>query len=225
MTRPVSELQDIIGYTFKDFALLDEALTHSSTKKKENYERLEFLGDRVLGLVIAELLYKRFPDETEGDLARRQASLVQGATVAGLSARIALADFIVLSESERESGGAKKENILADAYESLIGAIYLDGGLEPCRKLISSQWHEVLDKMIRPPQHPKTQVQEWVQGRGLPLPVYEIKEQTGPDHAPVFKVRIQVEGFEPLSAQGRSRQEAEKEAARKFIKHHVRTNS
>ncbi len=222
MTRAVSELQNLIGYTFKDSELLREALTHSSVKKKENYERLEFLGDRVLGLVIAELLYKRFPQESEGDLARRLASLVQGATVAMLAGQIFLADFIVLSDSERDSGGAEKENILADVFEALIGAVYLDGGLPPCRDLITRQWSGVLDRMIRPPQHPKTQVQEWAQGRALPLPAYEVLEQSGPDHAPVFEVEIRVEGFKPLRAQGRTRQEAEKEAANKFIEKHIK---
>lgn len=222
MTRAVSELQNLIGYTFKDSELLREALTHSSVKKKENYERLEFLGDRVLGLVIAELLYKRFPQESEGDLARRLASLVQGATVAMLAGQIFLADFIVLSDSERDSGGAEKENILADVFEALIGAVYLDGGLPPCRDLITRQWSGVLDSMIRPPQHPKTQVQEWAQGRALPLPAYEVLEQSGPDHAPVFEVEIRVEGFKPLRAQGRTRQEAEKEAANKFIEKHIK---
>lgn len=219
--RPVSELERMIGYTFKDAALLQEALTHSSVKKKQNYERLEFLGDRVLGLVIAELLYKRFPEESEGDLARRQSSLVQGATVAQLSARISLADFVVLSESEREAGGAEKENILADVYEAVIGAIYIDGGLPPCQSLIGSQWSDVLGKMVRPPQHPKTQVQEWAQGRGLSLPVYEVVRQSGPDHAPVFEVRIIIEGFPHLKAEGRSRQDAEKIAARLFIEKHI----
>lgn len=225
MIRPVSELEDLIGYSFRDSNLLREALTHSSAKKKQNYERLEFLGDRVLGLIIAELLYSRFPQESEGDLARRLASLVQGATVAELSGEIFLADFIVLSDSERESGGAEKENILADVFEALIGAVYLDGGLAICRDLITRQWSGVLDKMIRPPQHPKTQVQEWAQGRALPLPAYEVLEQIGPDHAPLFEVEIRVEGFEPLRAQGRSRQEAEKEAAKKFVAQNIRTKS
>ncbi|MCB1840977.1 MAG: ribonuclease III [Alphaproteobacteria bacterium] len=222
MVRPAPELQPLIGYTFQDQKLLQSALTHSSAKKKNNYERLEFLGDRVLGLIIAELLYQRFPEEPEGDLARRQASLVQGETVARISTGIALADFMILSDAERGSGGMENDNILSDVYEALLGAMYLDGGLEPCRKLISEQWADVLDLMIRPPMHPKTEVQEWAQGRGLPLPLYEIIEQSGPDHAPSFKIGLSVQGFKPVQAKGRSRQDAEKEAARKFIAMNIR---
>lgn len=222
MTRPAAELQTLIGYTFKEEKLLKLALTHSSAKKKSNYERLEFLGDRVLGLIMAELIYHRFPEESEGDLGRRLAPLVQGATIAQVSAHINLSEFIILSEAERVAGGKTNDNIVSDVYEALLGALYLEGGLEPCRKLITQNWESVLDVMVRPPMHPKTEVQEWAQGRGLPLPLYEIVKQSGPDHAPVFEIELSVEGFGPVKAEGRSRQDAEKLAAGKFIEENIR---
>ncbi len=222
MTRPAAELQTLIGYTFKDEQLLKLSLTHSSAKKKNNYERLEFLGDRVLGLIMAELIYHRFPEESEGDLGRRLAPLVQGVTIAQISAKINLADFIILSDAEKAAGGKANDNILSDVYEALLGALYLDGGLEPCRRMIALHWRGVLDVMIRPPMHPKTEVQEWAQGRGLPLPLYEIVKQSGPDHAPSFEIELRVEGFTSARAEGRSRQDAEKEAALKFISQNIR---
>ncbi|MGH1404084.1 MAG: ribonuclease III [Alphaproteobacteria bacterium] len=217
MAEPLEKLQDKIGYQFKDIELLETALTHSSTGKDKNYERLEFLGDRVLGLVIASLLFNKFPDEKEGDMAKRLASLVQGQTLAELSGQINLGDFIVFSESEAAAGGAENEHILADVFEAVIGAIYLDGGFEPCRVLIETNWQDVLFTMKKPPQHPKTAIQEWAQGQGLSLPAYEVISQTGPDHAPVFEIELTVKGHDPIRATGRSRAEAEKEAAHQFM--------
>ncbi len=220
MTKPHDELLKRIKYQFKDDALLKVALTHSSTGESENYERLEFLGDRVLGLVIASLLFKKFPDEKEGDLAKRLASLVQGETLAKLSKRISLGDYIFFSDAEAAAGGADNFHILADVFESLIGAMYLDGGFEPCRKLIEEHWQDVLYTMKEPPQHPKTAIQEWAQAQGLPLPVYEITGQSGPDHAPIFDVSMTVKGYDPVVGSGRSRAEAEKEAAKLFMDNH-----
>lgn len=218
VTRELGELEAMIGYVFTDKALLARALTHSSSGNPENYERLEFLGDRVLGLVIAALLYAKFPEEKEGDLAKRLASLVQGLTLAKLAARLSLGDFILLSPSERDAGGAKNEHILADVFEALLGAMYLDGGFEPCRSLIETQWADVLYTMKKPPQHPKTELQEWLQSKGLPLPVYEIIGQSGPDHAPVFEVELRIKAMPPVKASGKSRAEAETQAAKTFIK-------
>jgi ribonuclease-3 len=215
---PLSSLEKRIHHEFSDPRLLKTALTHSSTAAEYNYERLEFLGDRVLGLVIAELLYKRFPKESEGDLAKRLAALVQGSFLATIAAEMNLGNHIALSDSEAQAGGAQNEHILADVFESLIGALYLDGGFKKCQDLIHDLWQDKLDVMKKPPQHPKTKIQEWAQSLGLPLPVYEIIEQSGPDHAPVFEIEIRVEGHPPVRAKGRSRQLAEKEAAREFLK-------
>lgn len=217
MVRPVEDLQKEIGYQFHDPTMLRMALTHSSVATGDNYERLEFLGDRVLGLVIASLLYKKFPDEKEGDLAKRLAALVQGRTLSKLATKVSLGDFIYLSDAEAAAGGAQNEHILADVFEALIGALYLDGGLKPCKRLIETQWEETLFTMKKPPQHPKTAIQEWVQGQGLPLPSYEIVSQSGPDHAPVFEVCLKVKGHQAVVAKGRSRADAEKQAAKVFM--------
>ena len=211
-------LEKNIGHDFKDKSLLRDALTHSSTGHEKNYERLEFLGDRVLGLVITEMLFAKFPDESEGDLAKRLAALVQGSMLAVVARQINLGAYVVFSVAEREAGGAENENILSDVFEALIGALYLDGGFKKCHDLVESLWEGHFFDMKAPPQHPKTALQEWAQGSGLPLPVYEIAGQSGPDHAPVFDVKLSVKGHKALIAQGRSRQEAEKEAALAFLK-------
>ncbi len=213
---PLENLQDALGHAFRDSALLASALTHASTGGK-NYERLEFLGDRVLGLVVAETLYEKFPGEAEGDLAKRLAALVRGELLAKIAGRLNLGAYLNFSMAERNAGGGENENILADALEAVIGAIYLDGGLEPCRKMIALLWDGHFEDMKTPPMHPKTVVQEWAQGRGLPLPEYKIAGQSGPDHAPVFAVTLSVQGHDDVTAEGRTRQAAEKEAARIFM--------
>lgn len=216
--RPVTELEKRIGHTFCDPALIRTALTHSSAAAGYNYERLEFLGDRVLGLVIAELLYTRFPAEPEGDLAKRLAALVQGSFLAQIAQELELGAYLNLSDAEKQAGGAENENILADVFESMIGALYLDSGFAKCQTLIHDLWADRLDVMKEPPLHPKTRVQEWAQARGLGLPLYTIVEQSGPDHAPIFEIELRLEGFAPVRADGRSRALAEKEAAREFMK-------
>lgn len=211
------DLYSATGYSFQDESLLRLALTHSSAGAGTNYERLEFLGDRVLGLVIADLLYHRYPQESEGDLAKRHAALVQGRTLAQVGEALGLGDVLILSDGERAAGGHENENMLADGMEALIGAIYLDGGPEPCRKLIGHLWEDRFDTMTQPPQDPKTALQEWAQARGLALPVYELADRTGPDHAPVFTIRVTVEGAAPVEASGPSRRLAEKQAAAKLL--------
>lgn len=215
--KAIDQLEKDLGYSFTDKNLARAALTHSSVGGVEDYERLEFLGDRVLGLIVAEILYERFPGEAEGDLAKRLAALVQGELLAEIAGGIHIGDYVGFSQAERGAGGAQNENILADVLEALIGAIYLDTGFAPCRVLVEKLWEGRFQGMKTPPSHPKTTVQEWAQGRGLALPLYKIAGQSGPDHAPVFKVELSVEGFEPVVAEGRSRQVAEKEAARIFL--------
>lgn len=207
-----------LGYRFRDRDYLRHALTHASTGGDRDYERLEFLGDRVLGLVVAHLLYKEFPEESEGSLARRHAALVSGATLAIIAGQIGLGDVMHLSEGERAAGGAKNDNILADVMEALIGAAYLDGSLEPCHALIAGLWKDALHIMAQPPQDPKTALQEWAQARGLGLPEYGLDSREGPDHAPVFRIRVRVEGFDPATGEGLSRRAAEKAAALQLMK-------
>ncbi len=213
----MSDLEEQIGYRFKDQALLKTALTHSSTGAKANYERLEFLGDRVLGLVVAETLYQKFPNEPEGHLAKRLAALVQGRFLAEISREMQLGQYIEFSDAEKSAGGDENDNILADVFESLIGALYLDSDYKTCRDLITRLWDDRFDTMKTPPQHPKTAVQEWAQSKNLPLPKYKIVDQSGPDHAPIFDVELCVDGYAPVKAQATSRQEAEKLAAAAFL--------
>ncbi len=216
----IDDIQKIIGHNFSDQALLKTALTHSSVGQATNYERLEFLGDRVLGLAVAEVLYNKFPNEPEGDMAKRLAALVQGTMLAQVAKEINLGRFIEFSEAERDAGGAENENILADVMEAIIGALYLDGGFEKCQKMVEKLWGEHLYEVKKPPAHPKTELQEWAQGQGLELPVYEIIGQSGPDHAPIFEIELSVDGFEQVRAEGKSRQDAERAAARAFIEQH-----
>jgi len=217
MQKIITRIEGITGHTMQNMDLLHAALTHSSTGAKRNYERLEFLGDRVLGLVVAETLFAKFPDEPEGHMAKRLAALVQGSFLAIIAREINLGDSIKFSESEAASGGADNDNILADVMEAIIGALYVEAGLEPCQKLIMTLWGDRFDTMLKPPQHPKTGVQEWAQARNLPLPRYDIKSQTGPDHAPIFEIELTVQGHEPVMAVGKSRQDAEKAAAQTFL--------
>lgn len=219
MTNPsFDKLEDIIGYKFQNRHFLERALTHSSTNDDYNYQRLEFLGDRVLGLVIAHALFEEFRGENEGGLAKRHTALVQGTTCTIIGQAHNIGDFIILSDSERDAGGHLNENIISDVVESLLGAIYIDGGYEPAQKVILKLWGDNIKTLEEAPQDPKTELQEWVQARALALPHYEIIDKTGPDHAPVFVVRLTIDGFDPVAVDGPSRRQAEKTAARKMLK-------
>ena len=207
-------LENRLGYHFANPAWLQHALTHSSKSGKASNERLEFLGDRVLNLVMAEALFKRFPEENEGSLAKRHSALVQGRMLAVIAGAIRLGEDIIMSDAERMAGGAENENILSDAMEAVLGAVFLDGGLDPVRDLILRLWGGNIDTLTDAHQDPKTELQEWVQARGLPLPDYEIVGRSGPDHAPSFDIEVRVQGFSPVLASGPSRRQAEKTAAR-----------
>ena len=220
---PDSDLEGLertLGHRFADRALLQAALRHSSLapgarsrKPGEHFERLEFLGDRVVGLAVADLLLARFPRETEGDLARRHAALVSRETLAALAEQIALGARLRLTRGEDETGGRSKPTVLADALEALVGAIYRDGGLEPARAFVARLYESKLDDAGRPPRDPKTALQEWAQGRGLPLPGYRTIGAAGPAHQPSFKVEVSVKGEAPVTAEGASKQAAERAAA------------
>ncbi len=214
-----SGLQKIIGYDFKDAGKLKAALTHSSTGSEHNYERLEFLGDRVLNLIMAQELYERFHEESEGDLAKRHAALVQGKVIARVARRIDLGPALHLSGAERAAGGADNDNILADSIEALLGALFLDAGLDECRRVILDLWSEDVQTMDRPPRDSKTALQEWAQARSLSLPVYTLISREGPDHAPLFEIEVRVEGHPPTRCRGASRRKAEKEAAAMLLTH------
>ncbi len=209
-------LQARIGYDFTNRVLLEQALTHSSHSGNNN-ERLEFLGDRVLNLVIAHALYEAFPKEAEGALAKRHAGLVQAKMLVQIAQDISLGDFLILSESERATGGALNENILSDAVEAILGAIYLDGGHDPAQELVLRLWGERIRMINATHADSKTELQEYVQAKGWPLPDYEISGRSGPDHAPTFEITLKVRGQAPLTATGPSRRAAEKEAARRML--------
>jgi ribonuclease III len=218
------ELPDIIDYEFARRELLEEALTHPSALApeprrrrhretvKRGYERLEFLGDRVLGLVVADCLWHRFEGEPEGDLARRHTHLVRREALVRIAERIGLGRYLLLSRSEAAAGGAGNPGILADACEALIAAIYLDGGFEAASAFVRRFWEQLIEEMEEPPRDPKTALQEWAQARGLALPAYELVATNGPDHAPLFTVMVSVAG-DPATATASSKRAAEARAA------------
>ena len=224
MTAGLAVLETALGHAFADSGLLAEAVTHPSVagvartgsgpKPGLAYERLEFLGDRVLGLIVAEWLLERFPGEREGELARRHTVMVKRETLAEVARAIGLGDHLRLSPGERDGGGRVNRTILGDACEAEIGALYLDGGLEPARAFVRRAWAGHLDGAARlPAQDGKTRLQEWAQGQGKPLPVYEIIRRSGPAHEPEFEISVIVAGFPPAHGIGRTRRSAETEAA------------
>ena len=209
-----TSFEALIGYAFANRELLDMALTHASVpKNKYNNERLEFLGDRVLGLVVAQMLYEAFPKEKEGDLAKRLTGLVQQAALVAVATEMDLGSFVRLSAGEEKAGGVKKDAIIADALEALIGAIYLDNGFGPAESFIRGRWHNLLLAHNTPPEDPKTRLQEWAQQRGLPLPEYKLLNRSGSDHKPLFEIEVTVEGQGRASASATSKRAAEKDAA------------
>ena len=217
------KLQDVLGHRFNTPELLQEALTHPSTDAHQsenehlNYERLEFLGDRVLGLVIAEMLLTSFPEEREGDIAKRHTGLVQADALAVVAHEISLGDYLSLSVGEHRSGGRKKKAVLADAIEAVLGALYLDAGLEPAKAFIKKYWHKAMVSYDIPPVDAKTELQEWAQKRGLPLPQYVLLERSGPDHSPVFDMEVRVKGHPPQNGISHSKQSAQKHAAQNML--------
>ena len=214
-------LFEILGHRFADAQLLAEALTHPSAHARrgvrQSYERLEFLGDRVLGLVVAELLWRRFPEEAEGELTRRHTGLVRRESLVEVARAIGLGRFVILSPGEAQAGARENPSVLADACEAVIAALYLDGGLEAARGFVHRYWEPLLRIAVTPPRDPKTALQEWAQGRGRGLPVYETVDVAGPAHKRVFTVSVRVEGTEPASASGSSKRAAETAAAAELL--------
>ncbi|MFZ5720941.1 MAG: ribonuclease III [Pseudomonadota bacterium] len=218
----VEELERRIGHTFHDRDLLERALTHASVgegaREVRHYERLEFLGDRVLNLVAAERLMALDPDAREGELSRRLAALVNYHACARAAERAGLPAALRLSASATKVGARKSDAVLGDACEALIAALYIDAGLERARAFFEAFWAEEFAELDVPRgKDPKTQLQEWAQGLGLPLPSYEIVDRTGPAHAPHFTVEVQVRGYPPERGEGGSRQAAEKAAAMNML--------
>ncbi|MES1201687.1 MAG: ribonuclease III [Pseudomonadota bacterium] len=217
----LAALEAHLDYTFKGRALLAEALTHASAlagkaKPPRSYERLEFLGDRVLGLIVAERLCAQFPDEGESGLAPRLNALVNRAACARAARSAGLGAALKLSPSEADQGGREKEQILADACEAVIAALYMDGGFDAARNFVLRFWAEAFEAVQRLPRDAKTVLQEWAAAKKRTL-TYELMERTGPEHAPRFVVEAHVEGFAPARGEGRSKREAERAAAVAFL--------
>jgi ribonuclease-3 len=216
--RKLKDLEARLGHTFEDRALLKKALTHSSVRqasaKRRDNERLEFLGDRVLGLAIAELLSEVHPAANEGQLARLYNRLVRGGTCAEVARALDLGASLVLSESEAGSGGRGKETILADACEALLGAIFLEAGYDRAREVVRKHWAPKLDGAPAVEvADAKSALQEWAQGQGLDLPHYAEVARQGPDHAPRFTAEVRIKGTKPARGEGANKRAAEQAAA------------
>jgi ribonuclease-3 len=214
-------LEKTIGYRFKDRDLLDRSLTHISVSggnRANSYQRLEFLGDHVLGLIISDMLFRAFPKANEGELSRRLADLVRREACADVARAIELGEAIRLGSSESNAGGRTRTAILADVCEALVGAVYLDGGYSAAEKLVEKLWGERMRAPARPLRDPKTILQEWAQARGLPTPVYRETERTGPHHSPVFRIEVSLPNKEPAEGTGRSKRSAEQAAAEALLK-------
>lgn len=220
--RGHEKLEARLGYRFADPDLLDRALTHSSAvspgkRVERSYQRLEFLGDRVLGLVVADMLYRRLPKANEGELSRSLNSLVRKETCAAIARELDLGSEMNLGESEARTGGAGKEAILGDIAEAVIGAVYCDGGLGKAYEIVERLFSPHILHAGNVRTDPKTTLQEWAQGKGREPPLYVEVERTGPDHAPEFTISVQLSGYEPLTATGPSKKLAEHKAAERFL--------
>jgi ribonuclease-3 len=214
----LSGLEASLAHKFDDINLLEAALTHASAAPAEStYERLEFLGDRVLGLLIADFLMRRHPDENEGDLARRFAAVVDRNSLAEIAAQLNVGAHLRLSIGEDAAGIRRNASVLSDVMEAIIGAIYRDAGLEAARPIIERLWQPLADRDIEPPMDVKTVLQELVQGKGGELPRYREISRSGPDHQPIFIVEVTVDGAAPARGQGPSKRAAERAAAETFL--------
>ena len=217
-SRTTSALEARIGYRFKDAGLVERALTHISglsgpRNPAGSYQRLEFLGDHVLGLVVSEMLFSAFPRANEGELSRRLADLVRKDACVDVARRIDLGAAIKLGTSEAQAGGRHRPTILGDVCEALIGAVFLDGGYAAAAEFIERFWRERMLTPARPLRDPKTVLQEWAQGRGLPAPTYREVARTGPHHDPEFRVAVELPDRAPVEGVGRSKRAAEQAAA------------
>jgi ribonuclease-3 len=215
-------LEERIGYHFADKALLERALTHISAlaggaTRANSYQRLEFLGDHVLGLVISDMLYRAFPKANEGELSRRLADLVRKESCADVARAMDLGPALKLGNSESHAGGRLRTTILADACEALVGAVYSDGGYPAAEEFVGKFWKERMLKPLRPLRDPKTILQEWAQARGLPTPAYKEMARTGPHHDPEFRVAVTLPGRPPAEGKGSSKRAAEQSAAAEML--------
>ena len=219
-TADPARLEALLGYRFTRPALLREALTHRSAAARRGQgsnERLEFMGDRVLGLIVAEWLVERFPDEQEGALGKRLAHLVSQPVLADVAECIGLADVLAVSPGEARAGVTTRATVRADALEAAIGALFLDGGLRTARDFIRHAFAAVMDAQVAPPRDPKTMLQEWAQKRGQELPDYRVSDRSGPSHAPLFTIAVTV-GAQVGSGTAPTKRAAEQLAAAEVLR-------
>ncbi len=209
-------LEEILSHEFRNKDLLQMALTHRSLDGVASNQRLEFLGDRVIGLVVAHMLFEAFPGEQEGELARRHAGLVSKDALAEVAREIGLGDHLLMSDSEDTAGGRKNTSHLEDACEALIGALYLDGGMQAAEVFIEKHWKPLLLSVKEPPKDSKTALQEWAQARGMPLPEYIEVRRSGPDHAPEFEIEVRL-GEESATGAAGAKRAAEQFAAANLL--------
>jgi ribonuclease-3 len=211
-----------IGHKFADLSLLSAAMTHvsalkSSRRRGESYQRLEFLGDHVLGLIVSDMLYRAFPEADEGELSKRLADLVRKESCAEVAKTLGLTDDIKLGAVGAGAGARLRKSVLGDICEAVIGAVFLDGGYPAAATFVERNWTERMRKPRQPLRDPKTVLQEWAQGKGLPTPVYREVERTGPHHDPQFRVAVDLPGLAPAEGVGGSKRAAEKVAASVMI--------
>jgi ribonuclease III len=216
MTDLARWLEDIVGHKPADLALFERALTHSSSGE-ENYERLEFLGDRILGLVIADWLYALFPNEPEGKLSRRLNVLVARTTCAEVARDLGLAAHMRLGKQARDDGAFESDNVLGDMVESLIGALWLEAGFETAKAFIRSAWGDRVKRGDSAPVHPKSALQEWAAANDRKPPAYALVGRSGPHHAPTFVVTVSIRNVGEASAEGLTKQDAETAAAEALL--------
>ncbi len=212
-----SDLYRVLGYAFKDASLLREALTHPSLEGGKQYQRLEFVGDRVVGLVIAEWLFEKYPDADEGGMASRHTNMVRKETLAEVALVMKLSNFIHMAKSTEDNGGREKPTILADVCEAVIGAVSQDGGYEAARTLVRRFWKHYISQEAIGKRDAKTRLQEWVQARHMPTPKYVVIDRTGPAHEPFFTIEARVKDMEPRIGKGHSKREAEQDAASRVL--------
>ena len=215
-------IEERIGHTFADPALLATAFTHvsalKSVRRGDSYQRLEFLGDHVLGLIVSDMLYRAFPKADEGELSKRLADLVRREACADVAKSLGLDEAIKLGSVGAGAGARLRNSVLGDICEAVIGAVFLDGGYAAAAQFVERNWTERMRKPVRPLRDPTTILQEWAQGKGLPTPVYREVERTGPHHDPQFRVAVELPGLIPAEGIGGSKRAAEKLAATALLK-------
>jgi ribonuclease-3 len=219
----VAELEARFGHVFRDRSLLARALTHLSAPaaggadRSQSYQRLEFLGDRVLGVVVAQMLYEAYPQASEGELSMRLAKLVRRETCADVALVWDVGPHVAMGQGEARAGGRKKAAILADVCEAIIGAVFLDAGFGAANDVVTGGWRARMVADLEPERDAKTAVQEWAQARALPAPRYVEAARSGPAHAPHFVMQVVLDGYEPESGEASSKRAAEQAAAQAFL--------